>query len=269
LLSAIDMIREVSDAKYDDLRGSKRVSQFSDSIVVSYSLREESAAFFLVNDATLTVIELAYRGFLLRGAITIGQLVHDDRYLVGPAMVRAYEMESKQAVYPRVLIDRKLLTAAKRYHAEHHSPSDEAAYVRSFMTKDPTDGRDYFDYVSFESVVVTAGGDPDHYGQYLLSLADLLRRGLRDRDPSVQLKYLWLHRQYVEAVDVLASEPEDGPFCQDNWELCALAQRMPRLDTLAATAASAVRVAGLQPTSETTPTAHGSPAQGRTRRRKS
>lgn len=259
LLRAIDMIREMEETDYE-LRGSKRVSQFSDSIVVSYALGEESAAFSLVNEMALTITELAYRGFLMRGAITVGKLVHTDEYLVGPAMVRAYEMESKRAVFPRVLIDRRVLTAAKRYHAEHHSPGEEAQFVRDFMTKDPLDGQYYFDYVSFDSVVADVGGEVHLYGQYLLSLATMLRSGLRDRDPKVQAKYLWLHRQFVDAVDLLALEPEDGQFCNDNPELCALARGLPRMERLAASAASTVRAARLP-----APLANAARASGRGR----
>jgi hypothetical protein len=137
LLAAIDVISEFSD----DPDEGKQVSQFSDSIVVSYALTKQSAVFHLVNDVALTIIQLAARGFLLRGAITAGPLIHTERYLVGPAMVRAYEMESKEAVYPRVLIDPIVLEIAKRYRSPDHSAEDEAEYVRAFMSEDPTDGR--------------------------------------------------------------------------------------------------------------------------------
>jgi hypothetical protein len=79
LIAAIDAISELST---DDVPGSKQVSQFSDSIVVSYALTEQSAVFFLVNEVALTIINLAFRGFLLRGAITAGDLVHTNRHLV-------------------------------------------------------------------------------------------------------------------------------------------------------------------------------------------
>lgn len=232
LLAAIDLIRDM----WDNARGSKQVSQFSDSIVVSYLLTEESAAFYLVNDAALTIIELAYRGFLMRGAITVGRLIHTDHHLVGPAMVCAYDLESKRAVYPRVLIDEKLLRVAETYHSSDHSPQEEAEYVRSFMTQDPIDGLFYYDYVSFNSVVANAGADADLYGGYLETLATLVETGLRNDDPKVQAKYLWLHRQYLEAINVLVNEPEDSDFSLENPDLCYGARHLPRLEDLAATA---------------------------------
>src|ERR1700734_1453383 len=45
------------------------------------------------------------KGFLLRGGITVGEVVHDDECVFGPGLVRAYELESKKAYYPRFVLD--------------------------------------------------------------------------------------------------------------------------------------------------------------------
>ena len=47
------------------------------------------------------------KGILLRGGITVGQLCHKDNIVYGPAMVEAYELESKSAIYPRVIVSEK------------------------------------------------------------------------------------------------------------------------------------------------------------------
>ncbi len=238
LLAAIDVILEFGKGS---IGGSKRASQYSDSFVVSYRFTEESAAFDLVNDVALLVIELAFLGFLVRGAITIGELIHTKRYLVGPAMVKAYEMESMQAVYPRVLIDPVVLKLARKYHASQNSPREEAGFVRDFMTKDPTDGRFYYDYVSWNSVVAHAGAEAHLYGEYLVTLGGLIKRGLRHKKPAVQEKYLWLHRQYVAAIDLLLAEPSDTRFREENPGLCEDAAALPRFEDLAQAARAAVK----------------------------
>lgn len=237
LLAAIDMILEFSKSSSAK---SKRVSQFSDSFVVSYLYTEESAAFDLVNDVALLVIELAFLGFLVRGAITIGKLIHTKRYLVGPAMVKAYELESKQAKYPRVLIDPVVLKLARKYHASQNSPREEAGFVRDFMTKDPIDGRFYYDYVSWNSVVAHTGAEARYYGEYLVTLGSLIKRGLRHKKPDVQKKYLWLHQQYVAAIDLILAEPADTGFREENPGLCEDAADLPRFEALAQAARVAV-----------------------------
>ena len=233
LLRAIDMINDVGGHGYGE---SRCVSQFSDCIVVSYTLDEESGAFMLLNNAALIVIELAGLGYLLRGAITVGDLIHTEKYLVGPAMVRAYEME-QGAKNPRLLIDPILLDVAKRFHAEHHSPEEEAEFIRGFMTEDPADGQFYYDYVSWDSVV-SVGLTEAWYGEYLTTIGNLIERGLRHRRADVRNKYLWLHRRYVAALDVLAAEPPETRFQSENPGLCARAAGMPRFAELAAKARS-------------------------------
>lgn len=35
----------------------------------------------------------------------VGEIIHDDHVLFGPAVLRAYELEQRVAIYPRVIID--------------------------------------------------------------------------------------------------------------------------------------------------------------------
>lgn len=132
LLGAIDRLYQIGDDD-KDLYASVSATTFSDSVVLSYAVREQSAVFYLLLDIAFAIIDLAIRGFLVRGAVTIGELVHTEKYLVGPAMVKAYEMESKEAKFPRVLLDPRLVEIARKAHADHHDPEDEAAYVKLFM----------------------------------------------------------------------------------------------------------------------------------------
>jgi hypothetical protein len=160
--------------------------------------------------------------------------------LVGPAMIRAYEMESKEAVYPRVLIDPIVLEVAKRYRSSDHTPEEEADYVRSFMTEDPTDGRFYYDSVSWDSVISHAGGEAHLYGDYLTALGAMIERGLRHPSAGVREKYLWLHPQYLAAVDDLIGVPADAEFRTENPGLCEEAETRPRLEDLVAEARARV-----------------------------
>jgi hypothetical protein len=135
LLDAIDLLHQVgrNDA---ELSKSQRITTFSDSVVLSYAVDEKSAVFHLLTDVAFAIIDLAIKGFVVRGAITLGKLIHTKKYLVGPAMVRAYELESKVAKYPRVLVDRKLVSVARKAHAWRHAGHHEAKSVREFLTKD-------------------------------------------------------------------------------------------------------------------------------------
>ncbi|WP_305908114.1 hypothetical protein Q9L42_012265 [Methylomarinum sp. Ch1-1] len=48
--------------------------------------------------------QLVNRGFFVRGAITVGELYMDERTIYGIGLIDAYEAESKQAKYPRIIL---------------------------------------------------------------------------------------------------------------------------------------------------------------------
>ncbi len=52
-------------------------------------------------------------GWMLCGGITIGQLFIDEVMVWGQALVKAYFLEDKVAVYPRVIIDSNVISELK------------------------------------------------------------------------------------------------------------------------------------------------------------
>ena len=238
LLGAIDCLYAIgSDDK--DLYSSVSLTTFSDSVVLSYGVREQSAVFNLLLDIAYAIIELASRGFLVRGAVTVGELAHTKKYLVGPAMVRAYEMESKEAKVPRVLLDPRLAEVAREAHADHHDPDDEERYVKLLMTKD-RDKKHFIDYISWESVVNVAGMDDDNYPGYLSDISSILRRGLNSANASVLEKYLWIHKQYIKAIKLFEELKPDHDYRINNPENYDAVLRLPKLKAEATRARSIV-----------------------------
>jgi hypothetical protein len=249
LIRAMDIVGELG-ADNGALFKSQQITQFSDSIVVSYQIHERSAVFWLLNEIALTVIRLAEYGFLVRGAVTVGLLYHSDRHVVGPAMNEAYRLESQIARYPRVLIDERVLKVARRSRSRQHSGQEEEGYARAFTTKD-ADGQFFFDYVSWDSVVDVTGGNNELYGRYLGTLGSLIGNGLRHDDPRVQEKFLWLQSQYAAAIKQVRSLPQDHKYRINNSALCAEIEALPTLKTDTKLAKAAVRKA--QPTSKAKP----------------
>jgi hypothetical protein len=239
LIAGLNAIRRIVE---DGSVESERVTQFSDSLVVSYRINETSGVFWLLHAMAMTVVELAGRGYLLRGAVTIGDLLHDDRHVVGPAMVAAYEMESRRAIVPRVIIDPAVLDIAREHRWDLHTPDDEEGYVRSFIAVDD-DGEHFFDCMSWRSVVEIVGADDDSYGAYLAEISRLVERGLRHSDPRVLRKFLWLHRHYLAAIDLFAAIPADHPYRTQSPDNCELIASLPRLDALRDAASASVAAA--------------------------
>ena len=237
ILSAMDHLREASDDS--DFFKSQQVTQFSDCMVISYAAKESSAVFNLIHNLGFALVDIAHRGFLLRGAITVGSLLHTKDHVIGPAMVRAYELESKFAKYPRIILDPAVLAAARQNPATHHSSDEEASHVSAFLKKDGDD-QEYIEYISFDVAVGTIGVEIDSYPEYLDSIGVLLRKGLAHSSPGVLEKYLWLYKRYIEQIDLCSKIPANAAERRNNPEFFENIEALPRLEKLAMNAQSIV-----------------------------
>jgi hypothetical protein len=85
-----------------------RISSFSDNIVVSVPV-SQLGLYQLLGSVGCLVLAAASNGFLVRGGVTIGDVVHDSECVFGPGLNRAYELESTVAKLPRVVIDEVVL----------------------------------------------------------------------------------------------------------------------------------------------------------------
>lgn len=236
----IDALNEIGNIGDMSAITSQRVTQFSDSVVLSYSLDEESGVFSMINEIALTVISLAFRGYLLRGAVTIGQLYHDDRHVIGPAMVTAVEMESKIACFPRVIVDATVVQLARRYPREGHSADEEERYVRGFINED-RDGHLFIDYISWDAVVAEAGAEDADYPAYLARLSTMIKLGLKHKDVRVVEKYLWLHPRYVKVLKRFADMPVDHAYRIQSPKSCEAIAELSTFKKLAQKAKQRVK----------------------------
>jgi hypothetical protein len=85
-----------------------KFSTFSDNIVITQKASEETPR--LIMQIAFLQVAAAMEGFLLRGGMTVGEIIHDDECVFGPGLNRAYELETKVAVYPRFVLDPNVLS---------------------------------------------------------------------------------------------------------------------------------------------------------------
>ncbi len=84
---------------------------FSDCVVCSAKILARNnfmPAAFIALYAGALALHLLSKGILVRGAITVGELYHSDNVVFGPALIEAYELESKLAHYPRIIVPDKV-----------------------------------------------------------------------------------------------------------------------------------------------------------------
>ncbi len=86
---------------------------FSDNILICKEIDEDNP-----KQCVLEIIEVldkieklmfTAKALFIRGAVVVDDLHFSDNFVYGKALVRAYELENKYAVYPRMLIDKSAL----------------------------------------------------------------------------------------------------------------------------------------------------------------
>lgn len=183
----------------------KEVTVFSDSIVVSYPVSLLGSVFYLLLDIVHLQLEMLRFGILMRGGMTVGKLYHNDNIVYGPAMIEAYELESKVAVYPRVLVSKMALETATKFPL--NPPEDELKYVIDLLHED-FDSQLYVNFMSQWQEV----DDSVDYLKALLNIKNVIEGALKEYEakPSILVKYEWLKKYYTSVVEGLKPEYTKG-----------------------------------------------------------
>ncbi len=203
----------ISDLKHDNDKGilsqkelGKEVSVFSDSIVISYPLSLASASFYLLLDIIHLQLEMMGLGILMRGGVTSGELYHNDNIVYGPAMIEAYELESRRAIYPRIVVNPKVIEEGIKNAL--HDPQDELEHLSGLLEKDE-DHQLFIDYMYQWQEI----DNEYHYFEALDMTRTLILDQLKlQQDPGVLLKYNWLKRYYNNTLRKLAPEYAEGRY---------------------------------------------------------
>ena len=140
---------------------------------------------------------------LIRGGITIGDIAKSYGQIFGPGLVRAYELESKHADYPRVLVDTVVLDELYRNPKLCvHDADTDVKYLNTMLHKD-TDGKLFVDYLR---VIADELDNPEDYPGYLAKHRDFIDRRLKEfKQPSrIREKYEWLSRYHDKTVNKMS-----------------------------------------------------------------
>ena len=87
-----------------------RSAFFSDTLVLAAPIVKETddatEVRALVRHARWLQNDLVAEGFFVRGGLSLGSLHVSEQVLFGPALVEAYDLESRAAVHPRIVLSR-------------------------------------------------------------------------------------------------------------------------------------------------------------------
>ncbi|MBI2605148.1 MAG: hypothetical protein HYW49_03600 [Deltaproteobacteria bacterium] len=122
--------------------------QFSDTIVVSAKLNSwaDFARFHMKLGFGISNFHLSKH--MTRGAVAYGKYFRRGDIIISPALISAYEYESKHAKHPRVLLTPEFLTATKTAIDASNDPAKSLIEHR-LMTVPDLDGFQYLNYLPF------------------------------------------------------------------------------------------------------------------------
>lgn len=185
----------------------KNISIFSDSVIISIEDKSPDQKYLgeIIEDIAQQIFEcqisLFEHAILIRGGLTLGNIYHEKDMCFGTAQIKAYELESKYAVYPRILIDIEIINFLKKKRGKNFSRLED-----NFISKDDTDFYfiDYAKQVKYyeESKNSFAGfkklnGKKSRKIYYSKKLKIQLSKIIsKEKDKKIKTKYIWLYNQF-------------------------------------------------------------------------
>ena len=179
----------------DDAGQTHASTWFTDNVVVAtpvfrFPQDQEGALLFTIVNVSYLFLILLERGFLGRGGIGFGDHYMDDRFVFGPALIAAAELE-KNTKQPRIaLTEDAAQLAAKVATTSGYGQSMKVPHVRA-LAIDLADQTVFVDTFG----LWLAEEDDDELAEYLLEKhRQGIENGIRSTagDPKVQDKWLWL-----------------------------------------------------------------------------
>ncbi len=183
----------------------RQVTTFSDSIVISYSTFTPGGGFHILMDLVYICIDLLSVGILVRGGVTVGQLIHDEQKCFGPAMIKAYKMESEKAINPRIIIDENVLKFDLNNPGQANTIELENEYLLNLIKTDPNNNELFFlDYLKQKNEFE----DSYAYFDFMLKTKNFITENLSEfkRNEKLYKKYEWLKWYYNETINSTCSE---------------------------------------------------------------
>lgn len=151
-------------------------------------------------------------GVVIRAGVAIGDAhvgLDGKGPVFGPAMVRAYEIETHEATHPRIVVDQAAYQAFlddARLRKQDHDLDEEMRYVDRLLRVD-ADGARFVDYLGASD---SEFDDPAGYLLFLERHAILVRDKLAATSGRVRAKFEWLAAYHNSVVEQILGEFEDG-----------------------------------------------------------
>lgn len=133
--AVMDLSAQMGIDGYKDLK----FKIFSDNIIIAKELRDEQ-----IEQDVLVLLNCVSHfmchsvgdcvGWLARGGVTIGELYIDDTIVWGTGLIRAYELEDKAAIYPRVVLDHSIVQILDKLRSDYLRRDEDGLCFLNYMS---------------------------------------------------------------------------------------------------------------------------------------
>lgn len=200
----------VPDHAQRHLLADQRETQFSDSLVISCSntmdiRQNQHPEYVVLVRLHYMLLKLLSLGFLVRGGLARGKLVHRGTKVFGPALNDAVALE-KKAIFPRVMLQDGLIEQLRV------RPTDEETHYIYGLVRQDDAGVASMEYLRIDQISCSVRPIPlgHREREWCHRLATIVEEGLQHSDERVQDKYKWIAKGLHRTVHALARE--DGPI---------------------------------------------------------
>jgi hypothetical protein len=165
---------------------------FSDAIVISTPSTNVDAI-WLCEAAARIQNHICHHGFLVRGSIVTGEIYHSGNTIFGPAIAKAVALD-KSGNPPVILVSDETLKSFR------HALSDEDKEIVKIrecqLIAYEESSRPYIDPFRLSQIRTNQHSIHPRTRRNIERWRSLIETGLRNREPGIQRKYLWVARRF-------------------------------------------------------------------------
>lgn len=190
---------------------------FSNSIILSCPVVEKNRL-FIIKEVIRMVCDVQFHmfqeGILIRGGITIGDICHNEKYVFGKGVMEVMALESKVAMYPRIIFSDQLLNIiATELNKSILLNTDNFKYISEnecFFEQYIQEDDDlvmYIDYIGVGLLTFLDIMGRDYISDFQIDFLDKINQyieiGKESKALAIKKKYFWIEEKFSNKLNYL------------------------------------------------------------------
>lgn len=181
-----------------------KMKAFSDNLLFC---TEKDYLFLYIFMCSLQIAFIANKIFI-RGALCYGSLYFNNNFIYGKGLIDAHDLESKIAIFPRIVLDKSYITAGAKFEKKLRNQTVSFKTIGNILKHFVIDfdNNRYLDYLGWYKVY--SRYEEKNTGiykleQYLEEHKNIIQENLKSKDKKILQKYNWCKKYHND-------------FCNDN-----------------------------------------------------